>query len=71
MMRFTFEEESIIRCYPGENRKGTIDKMNGAIPYLEDPMRSLVEQTKKKIEEMTNLEFDQLFNREDEHGESK
>lgn len=65
MLRFTFEEESIIRCYPGENRKGLLDKLSEAIPHLKKPMRSLVIQTKDKVSKMTNLEFEELFgNRE-------
>lgn len=62
-MNFTFEEEGVIRCYMKENRIRTVAAMNNAIPYLKGTAHKLVVQAKDKLENTSNLEYEQLYER--------
>lgn len=61
MMKFTLEEEEIIRCYIHDNKKTVIRSMEKAIPHLHGTAKELVVHTKDKLEKTSNMEYELLF----------
>lgn len=57
MERFTVEETNLICIYISDNRAELIEEMSGALPFMDEEMRSLAEHTLTKLSTMTDAEF--------------
>ena len=56
-IRFTVEEENIIAIYAEDSREKTMQNILAAIPYMENDMQPLAENTIRKLQRMTDSEF--------------
>ena len=56
-IRFTVEEENIIAIYAEDSREKTIQNILAAIPYIDNDMQPLAENTIRKLQRMTDSEF--------------
>ena len=57
-MHFTVEEENLICLYHNADRRRTMGKITAALPYMDENMRSLAQQTLSKLERMTDSNYD-------------
>lgn len=60
MNTLTYEEECLLGCFDGISKNEVISDMESKLPYLGEDMSLLAQQTLKKIENMTNKEFDAI-----------
>ncbi len=56
-IRFTVEEENIIAIYAEDSREKTMQNILAAIPYMDNDMQPLAENTIRKLQRMTDSEF--------------
>lgn len=56
-IRFTVEEENIIAIYAEDSREKTMQNILAAIPYIDNDMQPLAENTIRKLQRMTDSEF--------------
>ena len=56
-IRFTVEEENIIAIYAEDSREKTMQNILAAIPYMDNDMQPLAENTIRKLQCMTDSEF--------------
>lgn len=56
-IRFTVEEENIIAIYAENSREKTMQNILAAIPYMDNDMQPLAENTIRKLQRMTDSEF--------------
>ena len=52
--RFTIEEENIVAIYAEDSRETTLENILAAMPYMDEDMRQLAEQTIQKLHNMTD-----------------
>ncbi|MCM1386455.1 MAG: transposon-transfer assisting family protein [Bacillus sp. (in: Bacteria)] len=55
----TYEEYCLIKCFNGTTKADVTADMESKIPYLDADMKALSQQTLKKIQSMTDAEFDE------------
>lgn len=58
MSGLSLEEGWLIRCFDGTSRIELAADMEKEIPYLEPEMRRMADQTLRRIQAMTDEEFD-------------
>ena len=56
--RFTIEEENIVAIYAEDSRETTLENILAAMPYMDEDMRQLAEQTIHKLHNMTDAAFE-------------
>ena len=56
-IRFTVEEENLIAIYAEDSREKTMQNILAAIPYMDNDMQPLAENTIRKLQRMTDSEF--------------
>ncbi|MCM1388128.1 MAG: transposon-transfer assisting family protein, partial [Bacillus sp. (in: Bacteria)] len=58
-MNLTYEEYCLIKCFDGisKEREEIIADMESKLPYLDEDMKTLAQQTLKKIKNMIDTEF--------------
>lgn len=60
MMRFTIEETNLIAMYPHQNRREILEELHQAVVYIHElEMLALINQTIKKIVQMSEVDFRQ------------
>lgn len=57
MARFTVEETNLICIYIADTRTELIEKVTGALPFMDKEMRALAEGTLIKLRAMSDAEF--------------
>ena len=57
MERFTVEEANLICIYIADTRTELIEEMAGALPFMDEEMRTLADRTLNKLRAMTDAEF--------------
>ena len=57
--RFTIEEENIVAIYAEDSRETTLENILAAMPYMDEDMRQLAEQTIHKLHNMTDAAFEE------------
>ncbi len=58
---FTVEESNLICIFAGEGRNEVIEDIERTLPYLDDPdMEELSSRVVRKLQNMTDEEFEQL-----------
>ena len=60
MVHFTVEEENLVCVYYKADRRRTIDRMTAAFPDMDGDMRVLAQQTIRKLEAMTDADFEDM-----------
>lgn len=60
MMHFTVEEENLICMYHNADRRRTISRLTAALPDMDGDMRALAQQTIRKLEDMTDADFEDM-----------
>ncbi|MCM1386456.1 MAG: transposon-transfer assisting family protein, partial [Bacillus sp. (in: Bacteria)] len=60
-MNLTYEEYCLIKCFGGisKEREEIIADMESKLPYLDEDMKALSQQTLKKIKNMIDTEFNE------------
>jgi hypothetical protein len=44
MIRFTVEETNLLSIYTGSGKRALIEKVNAALPYMDEDMRELAKR---------------------------
>lgn len=67
MERFTVEETNLICIYISDTRTELIQEITGALPFMDQEMRTLADHTIDKLRAMSDIEFEaQSFDFTDE-----
>jgi ABC-type molybdenum transport system ATPase subunit/photorepair protein PhrA len=57
MIRFTVEETNLLSIYNGSGKRALIEKVNAALPYMDEDMREFAKRTLSKVDALTEEEF--------------
>lgn len=60
MIRFTVEETNLLSIYADSSKRGLIENITAALPYMEADMRELATRTIIKIDALTESEYAEL-----------
>ena len=60
MIRLTVEETNLLSIYHEGGKRGLIENINAAMPYMDADMRELSQRTLKKIDGLTEAEYAEL-----------
>ena len=60
MVYFTVEEENLVCDYYKADRHRTMGRMTAALPDMDGEMRALAQQTIRKLEAMTDADFEDM-----------
>ena len=60
MVHFTVEEENLVCVYYKADQRRTIGRMTAALPDMDGDMRVLAQQTIRKLEAMTDADFEDM-----------
>lgn len=60
MNRFTVEETNLLSIYNENGKRGLIENINVALPYMDAEMRELATRTIAKIDALTEAEYAEL-----------
>lgn len=60
MIRMTVEETNLMSIYNKGGKRGLIDNINAALPYMDEDMRELAKRTLSKIDLLTEEEYAEL-----------
>lgn len=61
MVQFTFEEINLICCFKSNNIIDIIADMTRTIPYMEQEMQAIAEQSLDKLKKITENDFIQYI----------
>ncbi|WP_298035248.1 transposon-transfer assisting family protein [uncultured Dysosmobacter sp.] len=60
MVHFTVEEENLVCVYYKADRHRTMGRMTAALPDLGGDMRELAQRTVRKLEAMSDADFEDM-----------
>ena len=60
MVHFTVEEENLVCVYYKADRHRTMERMTAALPDLGGDMRELAQRTVRKLEAMSDADFEDM-----------
>lgn len=60
MIRFTVEETNLLSIYADSSKRGLIENITAALPYMETDMRELATHAIVKIDGLTESEYAEL-----------
>ena len=60
MIRLTVEETNLLSIYNEGGKRGLMEKVNAALPFMDEDMRPFAERTLQKISPLTENEYAEL-----------
>ena len=60
MIRLTVEETNLLSIYNEGGKRGLIENVNAALPYMDADMRELAKRTLSKVNALTDAEYKEL-----------
>lgn len=57
MIRLTVEETNLLSIYSEGGKRGLIENVNAALPYMGADMRELAKRTLAKVDALTEAEY--------------
>ena len=60
MIRLTVEETNLLSIYNEGGKRGLIENINAALPFMDEDMRPFAERTLQKIYPLTENEYAEL-----------
>ena len=60
MNRFTVEETNLLSIYNEGGKRGLMENINAALPFMDEDMRPFAERTLQKISPLTENEYAEL-----------
>lgn len=68
MIKLTVEEENLLSIYKTGSKRGLIENVNAALPFMDGEMQELAVRALRKIDALTEAEYAELavFAAEDE-----
>ena len=60
MIRLTVEETNLLSIYNEGGKRGLMEKVNAALPFMDEDMRELAKRTLAKIAPLTESEYVEL-----------
>ena len=60
MIRLTVEETNLLSIYNEGGKRGLIENINTALPFMDEDMRELAKRTLSKVDALTEEEYAEL-----------
>ena len=60
MIRLTVEETNLLSIYNEGGKRGLMENINAALPFMDEDMRELAKRTLSKVDALTEEEFAEL-----------
>ena len=60
MIRLTVEETNLLSIYNEGGKRGLMENINAALPFMDEDMRKLAKRTLSKVDALTEKEFAEL-----------
>lgn len=60
MIRLTVEETNLLSIYNEGGKRGLIENINAALPFMDEDMRELAKRTLAKIAPLTKNQYEEL-----------
>ena len=60
MIRLTVEETNLLSIYNEGGKRGLIENINAALPFMDEDMRELAKRTLSKVNALTEEEYAEL-----------
>ena len=60
MNKFTVEETNLLSIYNEGGKRGLMENINAALPFMDEDMRELAKRTLSKVDALTEKEFAEL-----------
>ena len=60
MIRLTVEETNLLSIYNEGGKRGLIENINAALPFVDEDMRELAKRTLSKVDALTEEEYAEL-----------
>ena len=60
MIRLTVEETNLLSIYNEGGKRGLIENINAAFPFMDEDMRELAKRTLSKVDALTEEEYAEL-----------
>lgn len=60
MIRLTVEETNLLSIYNEGGKRGFIENINAALPFMDEDMRELAKRTLSKVDALTEEEYAEL-----------
>ena len=60
MIRLTVEETNLLSIYNEGGKRGLMENINAALPFMDEEMRPFAERTLQKISPLTENEYAEL-----------
>ena len=60
MIRLTVEETNLLSIYNAGGKRGLMENINAALPFMDEDMRPFAERTLQKISPLTENEYAEL-----------
>ena len=60
MIRLTVEETNLLSIYNESGKRGLIENINAALPFMDEDMRELAKRTLSKVDALTEEEYAEL-----------
>lgn len=60
MIKLTVEETNLLSIYKEDSKRGLIEHIAAALPYMDEDLRELATRTVLKIENMSEAEYTAL-----------
>lgn len=60
MNRFTVEETNLLSIYNEGGKRGLVENMNAALPFMDKDMQEMAKRTLAKIAPLTEVDFTEL-----------
>ena len=60
MIRLTVEETNLLSIYNEGGKRGLIENINAALPFMDEDMRELAKRTLSKVDALTEEDYAEL-----------
>ena len=60
MIRLTVEETNLLSIYNEGGKRGLIENINAALPFMDEDMRELANRTLSQVDALTEEEYAEL-----------
>ena len=60
MIRLTVEETNLLSIYNEGGKRGLMENINAALPFMDEEMRALADRTLEKLDKLTEAEYAEL-----------
>ena len=60
MIRLTVEETNLLSIYNEGGKRGLMENINAALPFMDEDMRELAKRALSKVDALTEEEFAEL-----------